>query len=68
MNETDKIDILKRECDVLRIRLDHRIGGVKISKIAELYSTFYEQWAEYDPFVTALEPSKGVRWKLICLP
>lgn len=60
INENEKIEILKRECDSLRIRLDHRIGGVKISKIAESYSTFYEQWAEYDPFVTPLEPSKGV--------
>lgn len=60
MNESDKAEILKRECDMLRIRLDHRIGGVKISKIAESYATFYDQWNEYDPFVTPLEPSKGV--------
>ncbi|XP_046918006.1 regulator of G-protein signaling 7-like isoform X2 [Dermatophagoides farinae] len=59
VNEAEKIEILKRECDSLRIRLDHRIGGVKISKITESYSAFYEQWAEYDPFVTPLEPSKG---------
>ncbi|KPM08496.1 regulator of G-protein signaling 7-like protein [Sarcoptes scabiei] len=65
INENEKIEILKRECDSLRIRLDHRIGGVKISKIAESYSTFYEQWAEYDPFVTPLEPSKGIIRKQI---
>lgn len=59
VNESDKAELLKRECDMLRIRLDHRIGGVKISKIAESYGTFYDQWNEYDPFVTPLEPSKG---------
>lgn len=45
---------------MLRIRLDHRIGGVKISKIAESYVTFFEQWAEYDSFVSPLEPAKGM--------
>lgn len=60
--DTEKIEILKRECDVLRIRLDHRIGGVKISKIAESYSAFFDQWSEYDPFVSPLEPSKGVKY------
>ena len=51
---------------MLRLRLDHRIGGVKISKISESYRNFVEQWAEYDPFVTQLEPSKGVCFLLIC--
>lgn len=67
VNETDKAEIMKRECDMLRIRLDHRIGGVKISKIAESYGTFYDQWNEYDPFVTQLEPSKGVRHLVVPL-
>jgi regulator of G-protein signaling len=60
VNEADKTDLLKREIDSLRIRLDHRIGGVKISKVAESYSAFYEQWAEYDPFITLPEPNKMV--------
>jgi regulator of G-protein signaling len=28
-----------------------------LSKVAESYCTFYEQWAEYDPFITLPEPS-----------
>ncbi|CAG2112203.1 unnamed protein product, partial [Medioppia subpectinata] len=60
VNEADKNEVLKREIDSLRLRLDHRIGGVKISKVAESYSTFYEQWAEYDPFITLPEPNKGM--------
>ncbi|CAG2164641.1 unnamed protein product [Oppiella nova] len=60
VNEADKSEVLKREIDSLRLRLDHRIGGVKISKVAESYSTFYEQWAEYDPFITLPEPTKGM--------
>lgn len=56
-NENDKSDHLKREVESLRIRLEHRIGGVKLSKVAESYCTFYDQWSEYDPFITLPEPT-----------
>lgn len=55
--QTENPEILRREVESLRIRLDHRIGGVKISKVAEAYITFYDQWSEYDPFITLPEPS-----------
>lgn len=50
-------DLLQKEVDSLRIRLEHRIGGVKLSKVAESYCTYSEQWAEYDSFITLPEPS-----------
>jgi regulator of G-protein signaling len=57
VGEADHSEHLQREIDSLRIRLEHRIGGVKLSKVAESYCTFYEQWAEYDAFITLPEPS-----------
>lgn len=57
VNENDKSELLQREVESLRIRLEHRIGGVRLSKVAESYCTYYEQWAEYDPFITLPEPS-----------
>lgn len=57
VNEGDKTDVLRKEVDSLRIRLEHRIGGVKLSKVAETYCTFYEHWNEYDAFITPPEPS-----------
>ena len=60
VNDAEKADVLKREIDSLRLRLEHRIGGVKISKVAESYAAFYEQWAEYDPFITLAELNKVV--------
>lgn len=56
-DENGKIDFLKKESSSLRIRLEHRIGGVKLSKVAESYCTYYDQWAEYDAFITLPEPS-----------
>lgn len=49
--------LLQKEVDMLRVRLEHRIGGVKLSKCAETYCTFFEQWCEYDAFITLPEPS-----------
>ena len=57
VGDGDKTEQLQREVDSLRIRLEHRIGGVRLSKVAESYCTFYEQWAEYDAFITLAEPS-----------
>lgn len=30
---------------------------MKLSKVAESYCTYYDQWAEYDAFITLPEPS-----------
>lgn len=58
VHENDRrLEILQKEVDSLRIRLEHRIGGVRLSKVAESYCTYYEQWSEYDPFITVPEPS-----------
>lgn len=58
VHENDRrVEILQKEVDSLRIRLEHRIGGVRLSKVAEGYCTYYEQWSEYDPFITVPEPS-----------
>ncbi|RWS27642.1 regulator of G-protein signaling 7-like protein [Leptotrombidium deliense] len=57
VNESGMAEGLKKEVESLRIRLEHRIGGVKLSKVAESYCTYYDQWAEYDPFITLPEPT-----------
>lgn len=57
VSESGKIELLKKEVEYLRIRLEHRIGGVKLSKVAETYCTYFDQWAEYDAFITPPEPS-----------
>ncbi|KAI1287676.1 Regulator of G-protein signaling 7 [Halotydeus destructor] len=50
-------EALQKEVDSLRIRLEHRIGGVRLSKVAEAYCTYSEQWSEYDAFLTPPEPT-----------
>lgn len=57
VSESAKLELQRKEVDYLRIRLEHRIGGVKLSKVAETYCTYFDQWAEYDPFITPPEPS-----------
>ncbi|XP_074595111.1 regulator of G-protein signaling 7 isoform X2 [Brevipalpus obovatus] len=57
VSESGKIELLRKEVDYLRIRLEHRIGGVRLSKVAETYCTYFDQWVEYDPFITPSEPS-----------
>lgn len=48
-------DTLKHELAVLRRKIEKR--RVKISKIAECYIGYYEQYAEYDAFITLPDPS-----------
>jgi len=57
VEDSGKAEIMKKEVESLRIRLEHRIGGVKLSKVAESYCTYYDQWSEYDPFITLPEPT-----------
>uniref|UniRef100_T1JFM9 RGS domain-containing protein n=1 Tax=Strigamia maritima TaxID=126957 RepID=T1JFM9_STRMM len=49
------IETLKKEIETLKQKLDHR--NVKISKVAESYINYFEQYQEYDPFITTPEPS-----------
>ncbi|KAK7580230.1 hypothetical protein V9T40_000859 [Parthenolecanium corni] len=51
--EKTSMDALKREVTALKIRLERR--NIKLSKIAETYIMYYEQYTEYDPFFTQPE-------------
>lgn len=51
------IGLLERELESLKLRLDKRIGGVKMSKVTQSYLSYFKQWAEYDPFIAQSIPS-----------
>ncbi|XP_022248545.1 regulator of G-protein signaling 7-like, partial [Limulus polyphemus] len=58
MTEADiaqSTEVLQKEITTLKSRLDRR--NVKISKVAESYVSYFEQYQEYDPFLTPPEPS-----------
>lgn len=52
------IDALKKEITALKIRLERR--NIKLSKIAEAYIIYYEQYMEYDPFF--MQPESSNPW------
>ncbi|CAF4424124.1 unnamed protein product, partial [Adineta steineri] len=54
-DETALIDQLVHEIDFLKHRIDRRC--LKTSKVCESYVSYFEQYAEFDPFLTACEPS-----------
>ncbi|XP_057380468.1 regulator of G-protein signaling 7-like isoform X1 [Daphnia carinata] len=45
---------IQKEIEFLRKKLART--NIKVSKVAESYISFYEQYVEYDPFVTCTEP------------
>ncbi|EEC13171.1 regulator of G protein signaling, putative, partial [Ixodes scapularis] len=49
------LEALKQEIEKLKSRLDRR--NVKISKVSESYLSYFEQYQEYDPFISTPEPS-----------
>lgn len=49
------IDNLNKEKEFLKRRLERRY--VKSSKVSESYTNFYEQYNEFDPFITPPDPS-----------
>ncbi|XP_076306259.1 regulator of G-protein signaling 7-like isoform X2 [Tachypleus tridentatus] len=58
MTEADiaqSTEALQKEITTLKSRLDRR--NVKISKVAESYVSYFEQYQEYDPFLMPPEPS-----------
>ncbi|XP_023239166.1 regulator of G-protein signaling 7-like [Centruroides vittatus] len=58
VSETDlstSAEVLKKEMEALKTRLERT--SVKISKVAESYLNYYEQYQEYDPFITTPEAS-----------
>lgn len=54
---TVRVGELERELEMLRLRLERRIGGVKMSKVSQSYLSYFNQWAEYDPFIAQPIPS-----------
>ena len=45
---------IQKEIEFLRKKLART--NIKVSKVAESYIGFYEQYVEYDPYVTCTEP------------
>jgi len=54
-DETALIDQLCQEIEFLKHRIDRRC--LKTSKVCESYVSYFEQYAEFDPFLTSCEPS-----------
>ncbi|CAF1326877.1 unnamed protein product [Adineta ricciae] len=54
-DETALIEQLCHEIEFLKHRLDRRC--LKTSKVCESYVSYFEQYAEFDPFLTPCEPS-----------
>ena len=54
-DEGTLIDQLYHEIEFLKHRIDRRC--LKTSKVCETYVSYFEQYAEFDPFLTACEPS-----------
>uniref|UniRef100_A0A1B6MK51 RGS domain-containing protein n=1 Tax=Graphocephala atropunctata TaxID=36148 RepID=A0A1B6MK51_9HEMI len=52
-NTTATIEALNREISLLKTRIDRR--NFKISKVAESYISYFEQYVEYDSFFTPPE-------------
>uniref|UniRef100_A0A8D8U5U1 Regulator of G-protein signaling 7 n=2 Tax=Cacopsylla melanoneura TaxID=428564 RepID=A0A8D8U5U1_9HEMI len=47
------LESIKKEITLLKLRLDRR--NIKLSKVAETYINYYEQYLEYDPYFTPTE-------------
>ncbi|XP_046669777.1 regulator of G-protein signaling 7 isoform X1 [Homalodisca vitripennis] len=52
-NSSATVEALNREISLLKTRIDRR--NFKISKVAESYISYFEQYAEYDSFFTPPE-------------
>lgn len=53
-DEVITIENLRKEKDFLRRRLERRY--VKTSKVSESYTNYFEQYIEFDPFITPPDP------------
>ena len=54
-DEAALVDQLCHEIEFLKHRIDRRC--LKTSKVCENYVSYFEQYAEFDPFLTPCEPS-----------
>ncbi|XP_042874072.1 regulator of G-protein signaling 7-like [Penaeus japonicus] len=48
------MDSIKQDIDLLKTRIDR--CNFKVSKAAESFISYWEQYQEYDPFITATDP------------
>ncbi len=60
-DEATLIDQLYQEIEFLKHRIDRRC--LKTSKVCECYVSYFEQYAEFDPFTTLCEPSNPCKYK-----
>lgn len=55
------IDQLCHEIEFLKHRIDRRC--LKTSKVCENYVSYFEQYSEFDPFLTPCEPSNPCKYR-----
>jgi len=58
LRECDEVLLMEQLCqeiEFLKHRIDRRC--LKTSKVCESYVSYFEQYAEFDPFLTLCEPS-----------
>ncbi len=58
LRECDEVVLMEQLCqeiEFLKHRIDRRC--LKTSKVCENYVSYFEQYAEFDPFITLCEPS-----------
>lgn len=60
-DEIQLVEQLNREIEFFKHRLDRRC--LKTSKVYENYLSYFEQYSEFDPFLTACEPSNPCKRK-----
>ncbi|XP_076062555.1 regulator of G-protein signaling 7-like isoform X2 [Oratosquilla oratoria] len=51
---TNPIETLEQEVDILKQKIDR--ANFKVSKAAEAFISYWEQYLEYDPFITPIDP------------
>lgn len=54
-DEVTTLENLKKEKDFLKRRLERRY--VKVSRVSESYTNYFDQYIEFDPFITPPDPS-----------
>ncbi|RMZ96728.1 regulator of G- signaling 7 isoform X1, partial [Brachionus plicatilis] len=54
-DEVTTLENLKKEKDFLKRRLERRY--VKVSRVSENYTNYFDQYTEFDPFITPADPS-----------
>ncbi len=66
LRECDEILLMEQLCqeiEFLKHRIDRRC--LKTSKVCESYVSYFDQYAEFDPFITLCDPSNPCMKKLL---